>query len=241
MDNILTICQEVADLAAVQKPNDLFDDNNQNDRIFKSMAIDTLEELMRYGDWQELTSEAQIYTVCGVSSYRIEEVASNFYCILNNTIYIKDHQDKVVGSITPQQWAKEKMYNCPSLDIKLKIQNNCIKFLKAPPGNLKIVFTYRSNTICWDENTYEEKSKITKNSDIPIFDKYLVKLGITWRCFCRNGLDYAETYNQYQRELKKRFGTGAATEDINLAGVDECNGLTSGVIVYAENECQSCG
>ena len=240
MESILEICQEVADLAAVQKPNDLFDANNQHDRIFKSMAIDTLEELMRYGDWQELTNEAAFRTICGVANYRITDMVDDFYCILHNTIYIKDSQDKIIGSITPEQWVKEKMYHCPSLDIKFKIQHDCIKFLKAPNDSYKIIFTYRSNAICFTPDTYETKSKITKNSDVPIFDKYLVKLGILWRCLNRNGLDYAETYNQYQRELKKRFGTGTATEDINLAGVDDSGGLTSGVIAYAKNECQSC-
>lgn len=240
MDSILDICQEVADIAAVQKPKDLFDADNQHDRIFKSMAIDTLEELMRYGDWQELTKEATFRTRSGVSVYPIHQIVYDFYSILHNTIYIKDLSDKVIGSITPEQWVKEKMYHCPSLDIKFKIQNDCIKFLKAPTDRYKIIFTYRSNTICFVPNSFEEKSKITQNTDIPIFDKYLVKLGILWRCFARNGLDYAETYNQYQRELKKRFGTGTATEDINLAGVDYSGGLTSGVIVYEKNECQSC-
>lgn len=240
MDSILDICQEVADIAAVQKPKDLFDADSQHDRIFKSMAIDTLEELMRYGDWQELTKEAAFNTICGVSNYRINDIVPDFYCILHNTIYIKNSQDKIIGSITPEQWVKEKMYNCPSLDIKFKIQNNFIRFLKAPNASYKIIFTYRSNDICFTPDTYETKAKITKNTDIPIFDKYLVKLGILWRCFARNGLDYAETYNQYQRELKKRFGTGTATKDINLAGVDYNDGLTSGVIVYAQNECQSC-
>ena len=240
MDSILDICQEVADITAVQRPNDLFDADNQHDRIFKSMAIVTLEELMRYGDWQELTKEAIFYTADGVSIYSIHNIVDDFYSILHNTIYIKDLSDKIIGSITPEQWVKEKMYHCPSLDIKFKIQNDCIKFLKAPAESYKISFTYRSNTICFASDTYEEKSKITKNTDIPIFDKYLVKLGILWRCFARNGMDYAETYNQYQRELKKRFGTGTATEDINLAGVDYNGGLTSGVIVYEKNECQSC-
>ena len=52
---------------------------------------------------------------------------------------------------------------------------------------------------------------------MPIFDEYLVKLGILWRWLKRNGLDYGEDYNEYEKELKKRFGTELATKDICLA------------------------
>ena len=65
---------------------------------------------------------------------------------------------------------------------------------------------------------------------MPIFDRYLVKLGITWRWLKRNGLDYTEEYNEYERLLKKKFGTGLASEDIDLSGA-YLEGELSGVII----------
>ena len=80
------------------------------------------------------------------------------------------------------------------------------KFLTPPPANIKIVFQYRSNTVCLDsKNGMAEKSIIDKNTDIPIFDEYLVKLGVLWRWLKRNGMDYSEEYNEYEKELKKKF------------------------------------
>jgi hypothetical protein len=58
---------------------------------------------------------------------------------------------------------------------------------------------------------------LTANTDVPIFDEYLVKLGILWRWLKRSGLDYTEEYNEYERELKKRYGSELATRDIHLA------------------------
>lgn len=220
MSSILEICQDVADLATTQRPNDLFDSGSQQNSTFLSVAKDTLDSLMRYGDWQDLTKEAEILTVANKTVYPINNIVPDFYCILNNTIYVKDGQEQVIGAITPEQWMREKYFNCPDAGIKFKIQNNAIRFLTPPPCGLRIVFQYRSNAVCVDAKTYEEKPRITKNSDIPIFDEHLVKLGIVWRWNRRNGMAYEEEFNEYKRELHKKFGTGLATEDINLGGGD---------------------
>jgi hypothetical protein len=218
MSSILEICQEVADACAVQRPSNLFNKSNQHDTIFLALAKNELDSLMRYGDWQDLTKEATILTVKNKTIYPLDNIVSDFYSILNNTIYVKDGNDKVIGAVTPQQWAKEKYFDINNGDIKFKIQNNCIKFITAPEPNLRIVFMYRSNATCVDAETFEDKPTITKNTDIPVFDKYLVKLGMIWRWQKRSGFDYSEEFNEYQKELKKKFGTSLATEDIMLGG-----------------------
>lgn len=228
--NILEICQEVADIAATQKPTDLFDSNSQHAGIFLSTAKAELNSLMRYGDWQDLTKEATLLTVKNKTTYPIDNIVPDFYAILNNTIYIKDDMERVIGAITPEDWMREKYFSCPNIDIKFKIQGNAFKFLEAPEGGRKIVFQYRSNAVCYDATTFEEKAHITKNTDIPIFDPYVVQLGITWRWLKRNGMDYTEEYNEYINELKKKFGTGLATKDINLAR-EELDIADSGVII----------
>lgn len=220
MSNILEICQEVADIAATQRPTNLFDSTSQQDAIFLSVAKNELDSLMRYGDWQDLTKEGCLHVNKNQTVYPIDSFLPDFYSILNNTVYVKDESEKVIGAITPEQWMKDKYFSASNGDIKFKIQNNCIKFLKPLERCAKIVFQYRSNAVCYDATSFEDKPTITKNTDIPIFDKYVVKLGITWRWLKRNGMDYMEDYNEYQRELKKKFGTGLATKDIDL--VVEC-------------------
>lgn len=217
MKTILEICREVADLAAVKRPNDLFNVNGQQDSIFLSIAKSSLDSLLRYGDWQELTKEAWFCTAAGKKQYRIDEIVPDFYSLLPDTIYIKDSKERIIGAVTPQQWMQEKYLCSVGSDIKFKIQNSRFVFSEEPPCNVKIVFQYRSNNIVWDFNTFEEKNRLTANTDVPIFDEYVVKLDILWRWLKRNGLDYSEEYNEYLRELKKRFGAERATKDICLA------------------------
>lgn len=217
MKTILEICREVADLAAVRRPNDLFNASSQQESVFLSIAKSSLDSMLRYGDWQELTKEGSFYTVAGKTQYAVSEIVPDFYSLLNNTIFIKDKQERVIGAITPEQWAREKCFQNTCCDIKFKLQNGRFVFLSEPPCNVKIVFQYRSNNIVWDFNTFEEKNVLSANTDVPIFDEYLIKLDILWRWLKRNGLDYTEEYNEFQHELKKRFGTELATRDIHLA------------------------
>ena len=237
MKTILEICREVADLAAVKRPNDLFNGSGQQDSIFLSVAKASLDSLLRYGDWQELTKETWFQTVAGKKQYRISEIVPDFYCLLPCTIYIKDSHERIIGAVTAQQWMKEK-YSCDvGTDIKFKIQNGRFVFLSEPPCNMKIVFQYRSNNIVWDFNTFEEKNVLSANTDVPIFDEYVVKLDILWRWLKRNGLDYGEEYNEYLRELKKRFGTETATKDICLA---QNINIEEGVCINAVKVSKSC-
>lgn len=216
MRNMLEICRAAADIAGIQKPENLFDDDSQHGAVFLSVAKQALSSLLRFGDWQELTKEGCLRTCGQKTSYLLKNIVPDFYALLNNTIYVKDSMEKVIGAITPESWMRQKYFGTPDGTVKFKIQNGMIKFLTPPDDHLKIVFNYRSDSIVYDGQTFEEKSDFTKNSDIPVFDDYLVEAGIIWRLLRRNGMDYAEEFNEYERELKKRFGTGNATEDIKL-------------------------
>ena len=112
---------------------------------------------------------------------------------------------------------REKYFFSPSTELKFKIQNGRFVFLTPPAGGLRIVFQYRSDGVVWDFDTFEEKSVLTANTDVPIFDEYLVKLNILWRWLKRSGLDYGEEYDEFQRELKKRFGAEHTAANICLA------------------------
>ena len=228
MKTILEICREVADLAATKRPNDLFDSRSQQEAIFLSVAKSALDSLMRYGDWQELLKDGCLRTIENVSNYKISDFAPDFYCLINNTIYIKDSKERIIGAITPAEWQKAKFFNSECTGIKFKIQNGMFKFLTPPPGGVKIVFQYRANSLVWDFNTFAEKSDITANTDVPIFDEYLVKCAILWRWLKRSGLDYAEEYEEFKSELKKRMGSETSVRDICLAGAK--NSVEGGVL-----------
>ena len=80
-----------------------------------------------------------------------------------------------------------------------------------------------------------EKSSISKNTDVPIFDEYLVKLGILWRWLKRNGMDYSEEYREYEQEIKKKFASSLATRDISLSNSND-DVTSAGVSIYVKTD-----
>ena len=92
-------------------------------------------------------------------------------------------------------------------------------------------FAYKSKAVCVDALTGKPKPQITANSDVPVFDEYLVKLGIIWRFQKRSGLDYGQEYNEYIRELDKSYAETKAAADINLGFTDRIFGDANGGVV----------
>jgi hypothetical protein len=66
----------------------------------------------------------------------------------------------------------------------------------------------------------------------------VVKLSILWRWLKRSGLDYTEEFNEYEREMKKRYGGELAVNDICLAGTTAPTD-TKEVILYAAKSCDT--
>lgn len=231
MSSVLEICQDVARLAAVQPPSNLFNPLSQHDGIFLSVITSTLESLRRYGEWQELTKEGNLTTFPNKKSYLITDFCPDFFSLIHNTIYIKDEKKSVIGAITAEQWMKQQIFEVPSLNLSFKIQGNRLLFSKEPGACYTIVFNYRSNALVYELDKYRtivEKPKITANTDVPVFDEYLVKLGALWRWYKRNGMPYEEEFNEYEQEVKAHFGMSLAKKDIFLAGYyfeNECDGV----------------
>ena len=238
--NILEIAQEAADICAVQRPTDLLSTTSQNDQLFASVVHSTLSSLMRHANWQALTRDGVLYTSNGVREYLIDNIVPDFHSLIHSSLYMKDNIRNVFGAITEERWAMEKQYHCPEIDVIFKIQNNAFKFLKNP-GDLEIHFNYKSNAVCYDAKTLEPKSRITKNTDIPVFDPYLVKLGIVWRWNKRTGMDYAEEFAEYQRELEKSYAETKSAGDINLSYRVDCfDDPNGGAIVNGYSNKQGC-
>ena len=203
MKQVLEICREVADLAGVERSSDLYNEYGSN--WIKLMTTE-LKSLINY-NWEVLVNEYKIkpYNSNSFTFKRI--INGNFYCLCPCTIYISDDDGRIIGAIPYEEWKDNK--KCTSGGTTLIITDKGIIFIKKPQG-INLSFQYRSNDIVWDFDTFEEKNKITKNTDVPIFDEYLVKLGILWRWEKANNKDYSDSYAEYQKELKKRLALNIA-------------------------------
>lgn len=191
MKTILEICRDVADLAGVSRPTDLF---SQPDYKWLELIRNELASLRDYGEWRDTVRQGYFTIKNGWKRYLIDDFAPDFNLLSNSTIFIKDKQERVISAIIPEK--REEYF---------KIKNGYFILKNKLPEGAKVIFQYRSTCVAWDYDDFEEKTILDKNTDVPIFDEYLVKLGVLWRYERYKGVDYDESYSEYQRELIKRF------------------------------------
>lgn len=193
MKTILEICREAADLAGVTRPTDLF---SPMDYEWLDLIRDELGYLRKYGEWRETVQQAYFTVEEHKKRYLFEDIAPDFMCLSNNTIFIKDKQERVIAAIVPEKHIENDYF---------RIKDDCLIIKNKKLAGSKILLQYRSTCVAWDYDDFEEKTVLDKNTDVPIFDEYLVKLGVLWRYERYKGVDYGETLSEYTRELKKRF------------------------------------
>jgi hypothetical protein len=150
--------------------------------------------LRDYGEWRETVKQAYFTVEEHKKRYLFEDIAPDFNLLSNSTIFIKDKQERVISAIIPDK--REEYF---------KIKNGYFILKNKLSEGAKVIFQYRSTCVAWDYDSFEEKTVLDKNTDVPIFDEYLVKLGVLWRYEFYKGINYDEDYSEYKRELIKRF------------------------------------
>ena len=220
--SILSIAQETAALVGCQVPTTLFNSTNSQSILFLSLMKDTLESLKRFGVWQETLKTASFFTIEGKASYAFCEVVDDFFRLVPDTLVFKDEGKKLTGSLSISQVAEEEILSLAGHSFFIK--EGAIHFLTPPPVGSEIVFHYTSAHVVREVQqtapgiqTVVEKPEPTKDSDTPLFDAYLVKLGLIWRWYKRNALAYQEELAEYEKELKKTFSAGKGVKNIQLA------------------------
>ena len=191
MKTILEICREVADIVGVTQPTNLF---SQLDCKWLELIRNELEYLRDYGEWLDTVRQSYFTIKSGRKRYLINDFAPDFNLLSNYTIFIKDKQERIIKAIIPEK--REEYF---------KIENGYFILKNELPEGAKVIFQYRSTCVAWDYDDFEEKTVLDKNTDVPIFDENLVKLGVLWRYELYKGIDYDEDYSEYGRELIKRF------------------------------------
>ena len=220
--NILSIAQETAALVGCQVPTTLFNSSNSQSILFLSLMKDTLESLKRFGVWQETVRTASFYTLEGKTSYAFCEVVDDFFRLVPDTLVLKDEGKKLTGSLSISQVAEEEILSLAGHSFFIK--EGAIHFITPPPVGSEIEFHYTSTHVVSEVQqtasgiqTIVEKPEPTKDTDTPLFDAYLVKLGLIWRWYKRNALAYQEELLEYEKELKKTFSMGKGVKNIHLA------------------------
>jgi len=186
----------------------------ENEPELIHIVNDTMIHLLSSHDWLDLIKVASIPITCSeldkdiIHAYRYSTYGFNvFKPLTNNFIYIRNAQGKCISSGKLIKALNEYIYCDDGFEINFYYDKFLVK--KSPTGLYYIDFMYLSSAVVYDaQNGYEEKSNIENDTDIPVFDEYIVKLGLKWRLLKHFNKDYNTEYNEYIQILNKIIERG---------------------------------
>lgn len=198
MKMILELCKEASDILDVERPKDLFV-NDENNKLWFKIATETLTDLNN----QELkiNIKSNNFQLKDDKRIDISEMVTDFKSYVKSShFFVLDDKMRLLD-MAKRIFSGNNLYVCDNL--KFKIQDNIIEILNKSQNAFYIKFSYKSKIILWDYDTIQDKISLTKNTDIPIYSEELVRKGLIY--FYQALMNKKNSFNafiQYTNELE---------------------------------------
>ena len=208
---LLSICQDVARSSKVKVPSTIIGNSElEAVRLLESIT-ETVNDLLKRVDWEELQAEATITTVASTEGYNLP---SDFERITNGTAWNTTNTNQMVGVVSAQEWQdlKNRTSSSSSFTDRYRIRGGQVLIFPTPAAVESLVYEYTVNTPVESSGAVAQTGW-EADTDVPRIDAYLVQLGTKWRFRKVNGMPYQEDMSQYNEIglLKKGQDGGRMT------------------------------
>lgn len=170
-----------------------------------------------YG-WVQLQSEATFTTVATEIQGAIATIAPGLSSIVNDTIWNRDLRRPIFGPLTPQRWQQLKAMNMTGPWNQFRIRGNNILFIPAPAAGQLCYFEYVSKNWCTDATGVTTRDAFLQDTDLTLLDEDLMVLGTIWRWKAAKGLEYAEDFNKYERQVGDSIARDGSKDILSMNG-----------------------
>lgn len=192
---LLSICQDIAEESKIKVPGTVIGNTELEAVRLLSAMSDTIDDLLRRVDWQELHAEAAIVTVASNADYALP---SDFKRIVNDTAWNITTRYPMIGVMSAKDW--QTLQNATesqgSVQDFYRIRGNQVLIYPTPTAIESLVYEYIQNTPVESSGGTPQTTWLA-DSDNPRIDEYIVKLGARWRFKRTLGKAYAEDKSQY--------------------------------------------
>lgn len=232
--SLLTIVQSVAVRVGLPRPTGAIGNTDQQIQQIVELCNEEGQELAARHPWQALTKEATFTTVASESQGAISTIAgADFKYILNETIWNRSQRRPVFGPKTPAQWQ----------ELKAAFVNGPWNQFRIRGGNILFTPVQAAGQSCFFEwiSTYWVGSAGVGTADAwsmdnntALLDERIMALGTIWRWKAAKGLEYAEDYAKYERDVQDAMARDGGKQTLNLDG-NMANAISPVVVVPAGN------
>jgi len=218
---LLTIIQDACDEIGISKPTTVI--GNTSAKVVQLLALANREgkslAARNKNGWVELIEEGSFTTVATESQGAVETIAPGYNWIINDTIWNRTQQRPVFGPNTPVEWQAllASQFAGPYSEYRLRGKN--LLFYPTPTAGESCYFEYVSKNFC-ESSGGTGQTAWADDTDVGRLSEDLMTLGLIWRWKKSKELDYAEEFNEYERQVMDEMSTNATatTIDSSLTG-----------------------
>lgn len=210
---LLDIVQRVCDEVGLPRPVAVATATDQLPRQLFGLANTELEELSKRFDWPVLTREYNFNTAAGTSQYVLP---GDYRKFLANTVYDSTRYYQMRGSVSAGEWQHVKAMNLGSLSCaRVRIYGNPLKLNVLPTPNSieSVVFEYLTKNFAVNA-VGAEVLRFGADSDTPLIDEGLVRMGLKWRVKHAKGLEFSADLAEYEAVVAREFASALAQPHI---------------------------
>ena len=187
---------------------------DENTRRLVALANEEGLHLARRHAWQALVTE---HTFTGTAAdVQVGAIPSDVDRYLHVSFYNRTKRRRLVGPMDAEEWQYQKALTAAVITDAFRIRGN--SFLITPTPSTGDTYAYEYVTENWCQSAGGTgQTEWSADDDIGVVDEKLMQLGIVWRWLQINGFDYAERYNEYEREVSQAIMRDGSRRVLNFA------------------------
>lgn len=210
--SLLTISQDI--LKELKQPSIPLTiiGNTQSSAVQVLAALkNTITELARDYDWQELNETYEFTAVEEQANYDLPEDLGKF---LPDTFWNVSKRRPCQGVMSPIEWRilKNSVTGAGAFYDYYRIVKNEIEIYPLPSAD-DYVFEYITNTPVISSGGIRQVNW-QADTDLPVIDEYIVKLDGTWRFLKNQGLPYAEEKTLAEKAILNRTSVNGGKKTV---------------------------
>lgn len=153
---------------------------------------------------------------------------SDYKHLVDKTLWNRSDYEELRGPMSQREWQSVKSsYLGESVtdSYRFQLRSNmadtdpAVKLYldPVPTEDDDLVLEYVSNGWCKDASTGVVNSAWVKDTDVPLLDEYLLRLGVIWRTLSRLGLPYEEELDEYDVQVENAIGRDGGGRVLDLS------------------------
>jgi hypothetical protein len=196
--SLLTLIQGACNRLGITRPTAAYSSTDQQIIQLVDLAQQEGIELAKRHTWQVLTTEKTFTSIA--SETQTGAIPSDFDRIIDDTFFNRSQKRRVKGPLTPQEWQFHKGVVATTIIEAFRIRGSAILIAPTPSAGQTFAYEYVSKNWC-ESSGGTDQAAWAADTDTGILSEELMTLGLIWRWQRAKGLDYAESFDTYERQL----------------------------------------